>query len=43
MGTLLLGILIGLFIGSTLGFMVAGLMHASSNTDRQRERENMDK
>jgi hypothetical protein len=39
MGAFIAGIVIGLFIGSAMGFIIAGLMSASSEVDRARERE----
>ncbi len=39
MGAFIAGTVIGLFIGSVMGFIFAGLMSASSAVDRARERE----
>ncbi len=43
MGAFIAGVTIGLFIGSTVGFITAGLMNASSRTVRAREREELGK
>lgn len=39
MGAFIAGTVIGLFVGNTMGVIVAGLMSASSEVDRARERE----
>ncbi|MBQ7615651.1 MAG: hypothetical protein IJU77_11445 [Butyrivibrio sp.] len=41
MGAFIAGTVIGLFVGNVMGFIFAGLMSASSEVDRARERENI--
>ena len=38
----MIGFFVGIIVGNFFGFIICGLMNASSETDREREREEVD-